>query len=320
LEKCHILSLSGGGYKGLYTARILNEIEKQFHCPIANKFDLLAGTSIGGIIAIALALEIPTSEIIKIFEEHGKEIFCRPRKWPIFKSKYENANLKQFLESLFGDKKIGDLKHRIIIPTFNYTTGKPQLLKTRHNEKFHKDIECSLVDAALATSAAPTYFPVFRKTTGDFIDGGIVANNPAPFACIEAYKFLGIPLENIYQLHIGTTLEDCASTGKVDTRNTGLVHWVKRLISLSFASQEQSCNNMLNLLLGDRCYVINTILNINQGKVIGLDKVNETSTRLLNQHAADAAKDFMGKDFFKIIQGYIADNFEQIPLPQGDTK
>ena len=69
MNTCNILALSGGGYKGLFSARVLSSLEKEFGCPIAKKFDLIAGTSIGGIIAIALALEIPAEEIEKLLNE-----------------------------------------------------------------------------------------------------------------------------------------------------------------------------------------------------------------------------------------------------------
>ena len=135
MNTCNILALSGGGYKGLFSARILSCLEKEFGCPIAKKFDLIAGTSIGGIIAIALALEIPAKEIEKLFVEKGNIIFKKRHFWSngyILNSKYNNIGLKDTLSDLFKDKTIGYLKHRIIIPTVNYTEGKPQLFKTPH--------------------------------------------------------------------------------------------------------------------------------------------------------------------------------------------
>jgi patatin-like phospholipase/acyl hydrolase len=175
----HILSLSGGGFKGLFTAVILEKLEEELGYPIAKKFDLLAGTSIGGIIALALADEIPAKTITEFFVNNKDKIFGRAfllgySCW----SKYSNEGLKECLVEIFKDSKIKDLKHRIIIPTINYTKGSPQILKTRHHKDFKTDIKWPLVDVALATSAAPVYFPMFRSEYGDFIDGGIVANHP----------------------------------------------------------------------------------------------------------------------------------------------
>lgn len=320
MEKCFILSLSGGGYKGLYTAKILQGLEQRLGFPLGRKFDMLSGTSIGGIIAICLALEIPTEQIVDIFTERGQLIFGQPRgiSWVSY-TKYEDRELKKCLTELFGDKKIGDLKHRLLIPIFNYTTGKPQVLKTRHNEKFSKDIEWSLVDAALATSAAPTYFPFFRRNNGDFIDGGVVANNPSVFACIEAYRYLEMQFENIFQLHIGTTIENMSSSGLDEGRKTGLKHWASKIISLLFNCQEQSSTNMLKLLLEDRCYIINSMLNTLQQKIVKLDNISKDSSRLLSHHAEAELKDFLGTDFFKILLDYSAPEFDKIPL-QGMTK
>ena len=191
MNTCNILALSGGGYKGLFSARVLSCLEKDFGCPIAKKFDLIAGTSIGGIIAIALALEIPAEEIEKLFIEKGNIIFKKRHFWSnghFFNSKYNNSGLKDTLSVLFEDKTIGDLKHRIIITTVNYTEGKPQLFKTPHCAELCKDKNTKLIDVAMATSAAPTFFPIYHSTLGDFVDGGLVANHPGYFATIEAQK------------------------------------------------------------------------------------------------------------------------------------
>ncbi|GHV06603.1 hypothetical protein FACS189485_15400 [Spirochaetia bacterium] len=321
----HILALSGGGFKGLFTATVLEELENDFGHPIAKKFDLIAGTSIGGIIALALALEIPAKEIKAVFIENGEKIFSRYKN--IFHylsngyflySKYENIGLRECLKTLFGDKKIGGLKHRIIVPTVNYTKGSPQVLKTRHHKSFKKDIRWDLVDAAQATSAAPYYFPFFRNTEGDFIDGGIAANHPGLFAVIEAQQFLDIPLNNIYQLHIGTLSQKFTSSGKYDIYRSGLMQWNKRIIDLLFSSQERSSDQILKFLLKERYNSIDNVVTDEQAKSIGLDKVSETSKRILTQCANVESQAFLGSEFYSIIKNHNAPEFIPIPLEQGE--
>jgi patatin-like phospholipase/acyl hydrolase len=161
-----LLSLSGGGFRGLYTAQILALLERQTGQPIGRNFDLIAGTSVGGILALAVALEIPMARIVNLFEKKGSEIF-RKRPWwrasfgGLIRSTYTADSLKALLSQpdIFGDLLIADLKHRVLIPSINYTRGAQVVFKTSHHPNFSIDLHHKLVDVALATSAAPTFFP-----------------------------------------------------------------------------------------------------------------------------------------------------------------
>ena len=225
-NRFQVLSLSGGGYRGLHVAHCLELIEQKIQGPIARHFDLLAGTSIGGIIGLALALEIPAAEIRKALEELGPKLF--PSLPPDFKTIqglgdadsivgkagyglthikqimaeakqatrawYDPTPLRELLSSreFFGTKKLGDVLHPIIVPAINYGNGLPKFFKTDHHPKFTFDRELYIVDIALGTSAAPVYFPAHQ--VGDFriVDGGLVANDPTQVAVHEAMMFFGI--------------------------------------------------------------------------------------------------------------------------------
>jgi len=247
----HILALSGGGFKGLFTLVILERLEDDFGYPIARKFDLLAGTSIGGIITLALANEIPVKRIKELLLKDKKKIFALPRllRGYCCHSRYSINGLKEFLFDIFGNQQIKDLKHRIIIPTINYTEGSPQILKTSHHETLKNDMHWPLVHAALATSAAPIYFPFFRSNNGDFIDGGIVANHPGFFAFIEAQKFLGIQPANIFQLHIGTTIHKITSPGKNTPKKTDSLFGKKSCSICFFHAKNSQQNSYLHSCL-----------------------------------------------------------------------
>jgi len=315
----HILALSGGGFKGLFTAVILERLEEEFGCPIAKKFDLLAGTSIGGIIALALAAEVPTKAIKELFINNKDKIFGRPHltKGYFCNSKYSNEGLRECLTKIFQERKIKDLKHRIIIPTINYTKGSTQILKTRHHKDFKNDFKLSLVDVALATSAAPIYFPIFRSEYGDFLDGGIVADHPGFFAYIETQQYLEIKPENIYQLHIGTTFHKITSSGREKIRKNGLFSWKAKLLELLFSCQEQSTEQILSFLLEKRYYSINSMSDNEQNRSLALDNISETAQTLLTQKANEAFKEFQGNNFYEIIHSHNADVFIQIPLGGG---
>jgi patatin-like phospholipase/acyl hydrolase len=198
---------------GLYTATILAELEEITRRPIARSFDLIAGTSIGGIIALGLAAEIPAKEIKTAFEENGTRIFSA-RRAPtsrfgafrdtmrfMFRPKYDGVALEEAIERIVGpERRIGDLQHRIIVPTVNITKGQVQVFKTSHHPTFCRDQKLKLRDVALATSAAPTYFPLAEVGDALFADGGLYANSPDILALHEAEHFLGIPNAQMHLL------------------------------------------------------------------------------------------------------------------------
>lgn len=179
-ESFQILALSGGGYRGLYTATILAELERELGGPIARHFDLIAGTSIGGILALAIANEIPASSLVDMFVKKGSDIFKPRTRFPLFKSSFSSDELKKVISAtdLLGERLLGDCLHPVIIPAINYSTGKPVLFKTPHNENFRLDHLHKMVDIGLATSAAPTYFPRHFFQHNQYVDGGLFANAP----------------------------------------------------------------------------------------------------------------------------------------------
>jgi uncharacterized protein len=209
----NVLSLSGGGFLELYTIAVLSALENTSGGPIARRFDLLAGTSVGGIIALGLAAEVPAKTIQTAFESNGIAIFSdRPAPTnisqtirdigrSIFRPKYSDEALRKTIVEIVGPNTlIGDLKHRVLIPAVNLTKGSPQIFKTPHHPTFRMDSHLKVVDVALATAAAPTYFPVAEIGDSLYADGGLYANSPDHLAVHEAERFLGQAKDNIYLL------------------------------------------------------------------------------------------------------------------------
>ena len=164
----HVLALSGG-YRGLYTATVLAELEAVLGRPIASHFDLICGTSAGGMLALGLAAEIPASELKALFEDEGSRIFgCRSLSRRLLgfwlTAKHDSAGLREVLTERFQGTTVGDLKHRVLVPAVNYSTGRGQFFKTPHHPSFEFDHRMKIVDVALATAAAPVYFR-WRATT-----------------------------------------------------------------------------------------------------------------------------------------------------------
>ena len=203
-----ILSIDGGGIKGVFPASFLAALQADLPHPVADYFDLIAGTSTGGIIAIGLGLGLSAQELLEFYKSEGPAIFPPSaaagwiRHW--FVSKYQPEPLRDALNKAIGAKVLGDSKHRLIIPTLNAATGEIYIYKTRHHTKLKTDWRVPAVEVALATSAAPTYFPVHRSTINvPFIDGGIWANNPTGLAVVEAVTLLEQAPSEIRVLSLG---------------------------------------------------------------------------------------------------------------------
>lgn len=217
-EPFRILSLDGGGILGAFVAGFLAGLEEQLGRPVADHFDLIAGTSTGGIIAAALAFREPAARIESFYRDRGPVIFRRRdvvlSKWwkrrvrglgrgPVdavlgriapgidsdylLKSKYDGKALREALEEVFGHRPLGDAKSRLLIPSIDLTSGQTKVFKTRHLPHLHIDYRTPVVDVLMATTAAPTFFPHARIQDGStFIDGGLWANNPTMVAVVES--------------------------------------------------------------------------------------------------------------------------------------
>lgn len=193
-----ILSIDGGGIKGLYTATILKHFEDEFGNPIADYFDMICGTSTGGLIALALSLKIPAKEIADFYYDEGFKIFNYKSpngiyakfRQVLFRGKYSDKNLKSAIEKVLGDNTMSDSKTLLCIPSFNLTKGTPRIFKYPHKEgNFCMDKDIKMVDVALATSAAPTYLPIAKVQKELFVDGGVWANNPTLCGLLEATQY-----------------------------------------------------------------------------------------------------------------------------------
>ncbi|UGY22905.1 patatin-like phospholipase family protein [Bradyrhizobium septentrionale] len=210
-----ILSLDGGGIRGVYAASILALIEKEITGgePIADYFDTIAGTSTGGIIALGLGLKKSAAKIEKLYVEDGHLVFPehwrkRPlRRWlrQLCGSLLDHTELERLLYDTFQDETVGDSSTRLVIPAFLSPKTQIAVLKTDHHEDFKKDYLMAAWEAARATSADPTFFQ--GHTAGDdyvFLDGGVWANNPIMAAIVDTLSAYDVAREQIQIFSIGT--------------------------------------------------------------------------------------------------------------------
>ncbi len=283
-----VLSLDGGGIRGAFTAAVLDVIEERTKRPAFESFDLFAGTSTGGIIAAGLASGEKASRIVQFYRNHGPRIFARPARkfsWKsrfakracekrlkglgidydwLFTSKYDAEALQSALETIFCDNKLETITaSRLVIPSVDLTKGQTVVFKTPHLPRLDRDRHFKLVDILLATSAAPTYFPVATIGKGSrYVDGGLWANNPTIVGLAEAVKILqvgpkaseganlGTAFQNIEVLSIGTgTLK---AFMQPSSGADGLAWWIAgRLVELMFLAQSQGIHFQSQYLLGD---------------------------------------------------------------------
>jgi predicted acylesterase/phospholipase RssA len=263
-----ILSIDGGGIKGLFPASFLASIEDAMGDKVANYFDLIVGTSTGGIIALGLGFGLSAGEILSFYEQSGPLIFPGNRfikflRWFGF-SKYNQKPLKEALISIFGDKKLGESAKRLVIPSFNLETGEVHIYKTSHHPRLERDYKNKVVDVALATAAAPTYFPTHRSSAGTpLIDGGVWANNPVGLAAVEdSFKILSIGCTS-EPLNIGLGRKYAFGWG----------YWGPKIISVFMTAQSSSSLGTAQLLAGtDNILRINPM--VPRGR-FGLDAIEE---------------------------------------------
>lgn len=309
----HVLALSGGGYRGLYTATVLAELERAMGAPLARHFDLLCGTSAGGMLALGLAAEAPAADLKRLFEEQGKQIFGHTgwlRRMVGFwvGAKYQAAGLEAVLADQFGEKTIGELRHRVLVPTVNCATGRGQFFKTPHHPKFEFDHQMKVVDVARATTAAPAYFPLARNSRGVFADGGLVGNAPGFFGLHEVQHFLAparstqVRVLSIGTMSIGATVRGSASLDR------GVLGWGADLFNLVISAQESATDYMLRQSLGDRYYVIDDKTTPEQSLDIKeLDLVTPGSTLTLRDRGVHSAQSALGDERFAAFRAHVAE-------------
>lgn len=299
-----VLALSGGGFRGLYTAQVLADLETEIGSPIARHFDLIAGTSVGGILALAVAMEIPARRIVELFVEHGEEIFKkRLSLGGFFRAPYSSAPLAKLLRAadLFGQRLLGQCLHPVIVPSINYSSGKPVIFKTPHHPNFKRDHTYQLVDVALATSAAPAYFPRHSFGNNQYVDGGLFANAPGMLANHEALTFFNRPQDEVWMLAVGT-MSSLFTVDPRGSRSGGTLDWggwnpaetPKRLFGLAISVQESLTDFILNHRLGSRYQQLDDDLTERRAGAVALDKATKAAREVLQGAAAERSKFAIG--------------------------
>jgi patatin-like phospholipase/acyl hydrolase len=228
---------------------------------VAGFFDLIAGTSTGGILALGLGAGLPASDLCDLYIQRGCEIFppfgpgligqIRRRLKALHRFArytYDQRALARVLQEKLGDRRFGSAGQRLCIPSFEGEYGEVYIFKTPHHPDFEKDWRESMVKVALATSAAPTYYRPLRDAGYTFVDGGVWANNPTMIALVEALTSFNVSREQIRILSIGCGDDLYSVTGSKVTHG-GMWHW-KDIINGAMRLQSHCAIGQAGLMIG----------------------------------------------------------------------
>lgn len=268
MKQFKVLSIDGGGIKGLYSAKILSLLEadiRQTHgdaARIVDYADLICGTSTGGLIALGLALRIPAETICRFYEIHGPKIFKGSQSWlallrqTLLGGKFSDEDLRLALEELLQKNTIGDSHCLLCIPTYDFTHGTYGIFKFDHKEgNLSRHNSLPMVDVALATSAAPTFFPlaqIEKENNTQYVDGGVWANNPSLVGLTEALSYFvgpGKPFDHLALLSIASMNFSAGRTPMLKRRRSFL-RWAPDLFDLSLIAQSEFADIFLSAMLG----------------------------------------------------------------------
>ena len=286
MKKFRILSIDGGGLRGVVPLTILKKIEEISGKRIHELFDFVAGTSTGGLIASAISIKNPDNpevplytldDVIKVYLERGREIFPPEHNFlesaiSIFKHRFPPTGIDKVLNDITGKYTMNDCLNNIMICSYDLENNTPLFLKSR-NAHLKPERNIRLYHACRATSAGPTYLPSYKfeypdeKTTArNCIDGGVFVNNPSFAALTEFSKHInyyqpgstGFNLKQTFVLSLGTG----SYTGKIsdlEAMEGGLAFWAQHITEIMMHGVNTATDYGMRELMPDGNYLRMTV-------------------------------------------------------------
>jgi patatin-like phospholipase/acyl hydrolase len=329
MARFQILSLVGGGIRGAFITAYLREMEQRLGRPIAESFDLIAGTSTGGIIAAGLAMGMSAADMHDFYVRYGRQIFTpRPpykakgairfvfplANWAFrrrtgsgldsaFRARFCPNALQAAFDEGFGDRTLKSVAFtRLIIPSVNLTRGQPHVFRSRHLPEGVRDQDLKVSDVVIAATAAPTYFPHREIRDDAYVDGGVWAADPSMLAFCESMRIQqfctreGIDpvysTKDIHLLSIGTGRAQFSL--QPPGSDAGLLFWAPRVADVMGTSQVQGLHLPLKFLLGERYRHVN----FRMGRHWGLDEVEHIPDLFaMGEHRAAETFDWVNQAY-----------------------
>jgi patatin-like phospholipase/acyl hydrolase len=297
-DRYQILALSGGGFRGLFTADYLRRCEDAHQAQIHERFDLIAGTSIGALIASGLALGRPALELCTAMKTYGPQIFARSMitfpKRLMRASPYSTTVLEQAIDAVLtpegAARPLSDVGHPLMITAVNYTRGTSVIFRSLGLAGARAS-NISVKQAILASAAAPTFFPLRKIETDQFADGGLVANAPDLVAVTETLGSRRATLDEIYVLSIGTAARREGAALHERPLSPSILSWffVRGLVQTIMAAQEDLAISTAAQLIGERLMRIDEEPAQQQVAAIAeLDRASPRAVETLQSLAAQA--------------------------------
>lgn len=301
-----ILSIDGGGIRGIIPAAILAELEQRTGKPVCRLFDYIAGTSTGGIITAMLTVpdssgqpKYSAGEVKSLYTELGRKVFHRSimRRIVTLGSlsgpRYSVKNLERLLQEYLGNTRLHSTLTNVIVPTYDMENCTPWFFKTSYAaERASREEDPLLAQVARATSAAPTYFRPMRMAPRHcFIDGGVFANNPAVCAYAEARK--NHPFERDFLIvSLGTGQHQKRHSYR-QAKNWGTLCWTLPILGVIMNSASSTVDYQMQTLVGsDNYFRFQVRLD---RRSTDMDDAGEENLRRLDRLAKEEIKRSRGK-------------------------
>jgi patatin-like phospholipase/acyl hydrolase len=311
-KQIRVLSIDGGGIRGIIPAMIMAEIEARTQKPIAELFDMIAGTSTGGILAMGLTKPLEGSQkpehsaqsLVRLYETKGQQIFPHntfSSLRNLKEEKYPAAGLEAVLDKYLGATYLSEALTDILIPSYDIELRRPYFFKS-FKAKLDTKRDFPMKKVARATTAAPTYFEPLKLETNDLtdyyalIDGGVVANNPGMSAYVEA-KSIYKDATDFLVVSLGTG-EMTARLYYDKVKDWGLLEWAQPILNIVFDGSNDAVDYQLKELLSasedgkPRYYRFQTSLSGDMGdRMDDASPENVTSLKRLAQEMIDKNSD-----------------------------
>jgi hypothetical protein len=265
-----IAILEGGGMRGCITAHFLLELEQRARCPLWQLFDLVVGTSTGGILAALIVSGVPAAKMVDFYQVDGPKIFKRSPWWTLktlgsaIGSKYNNRALIECIQARIPIT-VGEAKTNFMVPTWDGNADENIFIKSFDRQEFWNDFP--LAFAAIATASAPTYFQGFvPKKYGQpekydlydsrFFDGGFTENNPVTCTLHEIYTDFPKPQKFQRKPRVIVNFGTGSVVAKSEAApNGGLLPWATEVYKRMSALQNKLSERTSRHMFGDGMYI-----------------------------------------------------------------
>jgi patatin-like phospholipase/acyl hydrolase len=260
-----ILAIDGGGIRGLIPALALERIEASTRRPTHALFDVIAGTSTGGILAAGLGIGLPASDLVALYRDNGEDIFnssiVRKIACFVLGPEYAARSLEARLQEKLGDARLADAKTGLLITSFDMRRGEAWFFRREDARDDPSDFakNCLLREICRATSAAPTYFAPTQlskslRPDAVLVDGGVFANNPAMCALVDKREGANGDTQAVLMLSLGTGSVPHPVTFS-GTQWWGKIRWAQPAIGALLDGQADTVEFQLQQLLGGDQYL-----------------------------------------------------------------